>query len=162
VACSLDPSKEVKLEAPESTCQTTPVPWQGLVPGQSTKTDMITALGQPIQTTRVNRRESIFVYPPTMRHGFGNVILLRDDVVDWVDVWVADLDGSFHTLAEFVQVYGNTLDRVYENRLGDVIGPGQVYVWSECGVALIAVSEQWVKRPYDEILPLAESISEQD
>jgi hypothetical protein len=155
-ACSPDTSRKVELEAPENTCQAVSVSWQGLVVGQSTKTDVIAALGQPIQTTHVNRRESIYVYPPTMRQGFGNVILLRDDVVDWIDVWVADSDGNFHTLAEFVQIYGSTLDRVSENRSGDIVGPGQVYVWSECGVALIAVSEHWVKRSDDEILPLAE------
>jgi hypothetical protein len=47
---------------------------------------------------------------------------------------------------------------VYVNTILDMSGPDQVYVWSNCGIAVTAIAESEVKRSADEILTIAESI----
>ncbi len=148
-----------KLEPPEIACQETPVSWQGIIPGQSTTTDVIETLGEPVQ----GRDTRVFLYPPIVfladGSSYGNTIAFNGaGIVDWIDVWVLDSDGEFHTVEKMARIYGTTLDRVYMNgRLG-LSGPDQVYVWSHCGIAVTAVSEEAVKHSEDEILPLAEAV----
>jgi hypothetical protein len=146
-------------EPPEIACQGAPASWQGIIPGQSTTTDVIETLGEPVQ----GRDTRVFLYPPIVflvdGTSYGNTIAFNGaGIVDWIDVWVLDSDGEFHTVGEMARIYGTTLDRVYVNgRLG-LSGPDQVYVWSHCGIAVTAVSEGRVKHSEDEILPLAEAV----
>ena len=155
-------NKELELPEPEVACQTSSSSWLGIVPGRSTETDVVDILGPPIQKMRTEGNTRIFVYPPVLNlvmSSYGNRIGFRKDgIVDWIDVWVLDSDGEFHTVAETAELYGTTLDRVYVNGVLDMFGPDQVYVWSECGVAVTAVSEWAVKRSEDETLPLAKPV----
>jgi hypothetical protein len=155
-------NKELELPEPEVACQTSSASWLGLVPGQSTKADVVDILGPPTQKVRTEGNTHIFVYPPVLNlvmFSYGNRIGFRKDgIVDWVDVWVLDSDGEFHTVAETAELYGTTLDRVYVNGVLDMFGPDQVYVWSECGVAVTAVSGVTVKRSEGETLPLAKPV----
>lgn len=149
-------SRDVEIGSPEIACPAAVASWRGIVPGQSTVADVIETLGEPAR-----RGANTFVYPPIVPlsggGSYGNRIFFRDDkVVDWIDAWVLDADGSFHTIAEFAQHYGATLDRVYVNGHFDMSGPDQVYVWSHCGIAVTAISERGVRRSEGEILPLTE------
>lgn len=163
-ACCRSAAKDAEIELPEPgmLCQTDFPSWQGIVPGQSTETDVVGILGRPIQKIHLEGDTNVFVYPPVLNlvgSNYGNRIGFRKDgIVDWIDVWMLDSDGEFHTVAETVDLYGETLDRVYVNGSLDMFGPDQVYVWSECGIAVTAVPEWAVKRLEDEILPLAESV----
>ena len=159
-ACSssTSTSKVREIAMPERPCQTTSASWRGIIPGQSTRSDVTKMLGQPKQKGRKWDRD-FFLYPPiiTFLDSYGNTIVFRDDgIVDWIDVWVSNSDGKFHTVAEWTQLYGMTLDTVYVNGFRDMLGPDQVYVWSECGIALTAVDEVHVKQSSSEILQLAE------
>jgi hypothetical protein len=159
-ACSLEVSRNIELEPAESVCQTTPASWQGIIPGQTTVTDVVRILGQPLQKGHSSWGTDVFIYPPIRTipgASYGNRIGFRDNsTVDWIDVWVADLDGRFHTVAEIARVYSTTLDTVYVNGRSDLFGPDQVYVWADCGIAVTAVSENVVRRSEGEDLPLAE------
>jgi hypothetical protein len=157
-------SSGAKLAAPENACKAPPASWQGIIPGQSTKADVINTLGQPSvkEESWVKWRKDSFIYPPIKTlpgASYGDRIVFRNDgIVDWIDVWVSNVDGEFHTVAEDAQQYGCTLDRVYVGQVFDFSGPEQVYVWSECGIALTAVQAGLVKQSADEVLPLAELI----
>jgi hypothetical protein len=160
-------SSHPKLPLPEHTCTGTSASWQGVIPGQSTKADVKNLLGQPAEQgySRVWERD-FFLYPPIVAFAgekYGNIIVFHDDnVVDWLDLWVANADGEFHTVAEFVEQYGSTLDQVYVNGVLDMFGPDQVYVWSECGLAVTALHQGYVKRSEEEVLPLARLTLEMD
>jgi hypothetical protein len=77
--------------------------------------------------------------------------LLRSiERVDWIETIVADSDGQYHSIQETVNLLGDTLDIVYFNSnfnpfadyQYDVIGGSdKIYVWSECGVALLALTD---------------------
>jgi hypothetical protein len=160
VACSRNAIKNTAIEPPETACQMEPPSWQGIVPGQSNKADVVEILGQPVEEMQLGEAH-VFTYPPILElaSSYGNMIGFRkDDVVDWVDMWVLDSDGEFHTVAEIAHSYGTTLDRVYVNGSFDLFGPDQVYVWSECGVAVTAVPDSVVKRSDNETLLLAKSV----
>ena len=153
-------ANNITLEPPENECQAESSSWQGIIPGQSTQKDVVEILGQPAQKMRLDGT-NVFVYPPILKlaSSYGNMIGFRKDgTVDWVDVWVLDHDGKFHTVTEVAYLYGTTLDRVYVNGSFDLFGPDQVYVWSECGVAITAVPEWTVRQSEDETLPIGESI----
>jgi hypothetical protein len=153
------PSGDAKLKAPEETCKTSPASWQGIMPGRSTKSDVVNILGQPIAKQHLSENKETFLYPPFIYvpgDSRGNSIVFRPDgAVDWIDVWVSNSDGKFHTVFETVEQYGSNLDVVYANGVADMSGPDQVYVWSECGIAITAVDKSYVRRSADEILPLA-------
>lgn len=157
-------SGSARLAAPESTCKAPPASWQGIIPGQSTKADVINILGRPSVEEKglAGWGENSFLYPPIKTvpgASYGNRIVFRSDgIVDWIDVWVSNADGKFHTVAEAAHQYGSTLDIVYVGGVFDSFGPEQVYVWSECGIAITAVQKGFVKRSDDEVLPLAELI----
>ena len=109
-SCTSPGGRVVDLEQPENTCLAEPVSWQGIVPGQSTRQDVIEILGQPSQRGHSSQGVKVFVYPPIMKlaSSYGNMIGFRDDdIVDWVDIWVLDSDGQFHTVAEIAQVPDN-------------------------------------------------------
>ncbi len=162
-ACQSGLSSEgASLEAPEEICKTSPAAWQGIVPSRSTKLDVIDIIGQPVEKKRLSENKEAFLYPPFITipgASYGNSTVFRPDgVVDWIDIWVSNSDGKFHTVFETVEQYGSTLDVVYTNGVPDIFGPDQVYVWSECGIAITAVGKFDVKRSADEVLPLARPV----
>lgn len=158
-------SECLELATPEGACKASLASWKGLVPGQSTKEDVERVSGQPIK--KVNLRESnrfYYLYPPVIARletSYGNKVVFRQDgVVDWIDVWVSNTDGKFHTVAEIAQKYGCVLDRVYlmeDLPEYSVVGPAQVYVWADCGIAITAVPGSFVGLSADEVPPRAES-----
>ncbi len=136
---------------PDAACPDT-VNWHGLVPGRSTRDDVIKALGQPSQTgSRQYAEGSIpfFAYPIepggiVARFSQDRVFFWGNGIVAWIEVTVADRDGKFHPAGEVISRLGKTIDVAYENSTYnpavwqyDVLsGPDQLYVWSNCGMAL--------------------------
>ena len=160
---SLSTNNNLTLATPESICPASPASWKGIIPGQATKADVERILGNPVEKGYSKRwQRDFFTYLPLVTLGktsYGNTIFFRDDnVVDWIDVWVSNADGEFHIVAETVEQYGPVLDQVYVNGAFDVFGPEQVYIWSECGIALTAVADGYIKRSEEEVLPLNASL----
>ncbi len=158
---ALPKATALALGTPGMSCPVAPASWQGLIPGKSTRDDVIATLGKPIQSSPEADNRETLVYSPTLTDGdttVANYIGLKNGIVEWMEVWVMDVDGQFHTVAEFAQHYGETLDTVYVNGVFDMFGPDQIYLWSHCGFALIGYSASYIKRSKDEILPLAQSI----
>ena len=140
----------------EYECEAMPATWRGLVPGSSTKSEVEQILGKPEHTTSVPspyNLAKIYEYPPYVTgivEKLGNRVAVGADArVAWIDSWVANADGRFHTIAEFVHTYGSTLDRVYLNGAGDVAGPEEVYVWAACGVALTTVPTEYYQDAFN-------------
>lgn len=159
---SLISSSDSGLATPESSCQVSSPSWQNIKPGLSNMEDVINALGEPLEKGRLpNQGSDYFLYSPAityLRVTYGNLIVFTSEgVVAWIDVWVSNSDGSFHSIVETVHQYGSTLDRGYINGVLDMYGPDQVYVWSECGVAVTVVDSSFLKRTTSEILPLTGS-----
>ena len=157
----------VELATPEASCQAKLASWHGIIPAQSSKADVINMLDEPLERGYSPEWEKeFFLYPPVVNIAetkYGSLIVFRsDDVVDWIDVWISNLDGKFHTVAEFAQQYGFTLDRVYVAGSADMFGPVQVYIWSECGVAITAVDSSYMKLSENETLPLSEPVETAD
>ncbi len=73
-------------------------------------------------------------------------VFFQSEVVSWIVQIVADRDGQMHTLQEAVDILGPTLDSIYVNndyvpgrgQYDVLVGPDQIYVWAECGVAISA------------------------
>jgi len=151
------------LATPEGMCQASASSWLEISPGESTEENVLDVLGEPATQGHLSKVESrFFLYPPivdTSETKSGNLVVFRKNgVVDWMDLWVANSDGKFHTVAEFARQYGPKLDRAYVQGINDTFGPGQVYVWSECGLAITAVSDVHIKRFANETLALAEQL----
>jgi hypothetical protein len=127
-----------------------------LKPGISTREDVISVLGQPNDKGKIKFADGksvpFFAYningkiSPYAKH---RIFFYSDGRIYWIEEIVADQDGQFHTVRETVEVLGDNLDIVYENndfnpfadfQIDVISGPDQIYVWSECGVALLALS----------------------
>lgn len=151
----------VHLPQPERTCPTT-ITWHGLRPGMSTQQDVINALGQPSEKGfRRNGDNSFAFYSYKVIGGVvaeyatDRIYFRADWVVDWIEAVVGDRDGAYHTVAETSSEVGNILDIAYLNNNSspygtspdkihpDVLaGPDEVYVWSECGIALDVIQSE--------------------
>jgi hypothetical protein len=126
--------------------------WQGLIPGISTRIDVINTLGKPDKIERVWRGNKwVFSYAYEVKSGivgefvYDRVFFRLNGVIDWIEVIEADRYGGFNEASTTVDLLGNELDKVYFNNnlcsscefQYDVLsGPDQLYVWSECGLAL--------------------------
>jgi hypothetical protein len=123
--------------------------WRGITPGESTRQDVINALGTPDHVgTKQFGDSRVSFYEHKVEGGViaefarDRVFFRSDEVVAWLEVVVADRDGTFHTVQEMIDQLGEVLDVVYWNnnynpssRQFDVLaGPDQLYVWSECGL----------------------------
>jgi hypothetical protein len=155
-ACTSPPDQTPKsLPAPERLCPVT-LNWHGIQPGKSNQQDVIKNLGQPARTGRIkiddSQEVSFFAYSikggRVSEFAQDRVFFRPDGIVDWVDEMVADRDGIFHSVQETVNQLGSTLDTGYVNsnyhpsvpRYDIMTGPDQIYVWSECGLALDVVN----------------------
>lgn len=142
------------LPMAEDSCPSRPS-WKGISPGLSTRSDAIRFLGEPDELGYLhNESREFFLYQPIVTTKFGDafgnsVVFGQDQMVEWMDVWVSNLDGGFHSVNDFAKDYGFALDQVYIQKVADVYGPTQVYVWSHCGLALTAVAAS-----KSDILPL--------
>ncbi len=75
------------------------------------------------------------------------IFFTKDGVIDWMEIIEADRTDKVETAFDFVSLLGSELDVVYSNNnfkpgkyYYDVIsGLTDIYVWSECGVAIEAL-----------------------
>jgi hypothetical protein len=80
------------------------------------------------------------------------VYFRNDGIVLWIEEIVADRYGDFVSVNTEIDKYGKVVDTVYinSNYLDDLkqidiqSGPDQVYVWSTCGIAVLAMSHCFV------------------
>jgi hypothetical protein len=137
----------VWLPAPERACAAMSS-WHGIVPGRSKREDVITALGSPIEIgTRfvAGRDVSFLAYPikggivSQFKHD--RVYLRFDGTVDWIEEVIADREGVFQPVGDALKFLGESVDRVEVNyritRFEFMGSPEDIYVWSECGLALM-------------------------
>jgi outer membrane protein assembly factor BamE (lipoprotein component of BamABCDE complex) len=129
--------------------------WINLKPGESTQDDVIRVLGRPASTgkTKYASGETVpyFAYKvsgsisPYAQH---RIYFDTNKKIYWIEVIVGDQDGQFHTVEETANLVGRELDTVYDNNNLDpfvqsqydiLAGPDTVLVWSECGLAILAL-----------------------
>ncbi len=142
--------------APIYTCPKS-LDWKTINPGVSTRQQVIEILGKPAQKGRIkfpDKAISYYGYPIEggiiAKYAQHRIFFRSDGKVDWIEEIVADSDGDFHTVQETVDQVGATLDTVYNNSDRDwftefqydiIDGPDQIYVWSECGLALLVLRD---------------------
>ncbi len=154
-ACVSISTQVVKtVDAPVPSCISAPASWHDIFPGRSTYADVLSILGDPLRTvtTTSNRRLQIlrFDYPPganTVAGPFDNNVMFNDDgTVGKMNIWITRTMESQHTIGEYVQKYGSTLDTFYGYGTYYAGAPAHlpeeeamvVYVWSSCGIAVVA------------------------
>jgi len=132
--------------------------WKSIQPGKTTRQDVLHLLGKPDEqgTTKYVDGSVIpyFAYKieggEIARYMQHRIYFRSDGKVDWIEVIVADYDGKFHPVREVIDQLGDTLDTVYNNSTNNPFanfqidvkfGPDQIYVWSECGMALVAMND---------------------
>jgi hypothetical protein len=142
------------LPTPSTSCPSQ-FEWRGLRPGVSTNFDVIRVLGLPNRIKWLkydNKRVTAYSY----KNGEGylngvletRILLRRDGVVDWIEIAASQRDIHFRSVKEIHDLIGDvSLDTIYTNnnynpayRMFDMLGgPGIVYVWSVCGLAVIGL-----------------------
>ena len=154
VACK--PQEKISLPVPEIDCLAAPAEWMTLQPGLSTRQDVIDVLGKPDDKGKTKFMDGRWIsyYAYNVAGGVvaefvqHRIFFRSDGTIDWIEEIVGDGDGQLHTAGETVSQLGDTLDVVYNNSnynpfaefQYDILGgPDQIYVWSECGVALLAL-----------------------
>lgn len=130
--------------------------WMTLKPGISTRQDVVDVLGKPDGKGRLRFKDGkkISYYAYNLDDGLiakvaqHRIFFRTDGVIDWIEEIVVDNNGQFHTIQETVDQLGTTLDVVYTNsnfnpflelQVDIISGPDQVLVWSECGLAMLAL-----------------------
>lgn len=148
-------SHDESLSPPEFSCPKV-MEWKGIRPGQSESKDVIDILGKPNKkgTIKFNDKRKIKYFQYELVGGLftghlqNRIFFRTDGKVDWIEEIVADQDGKFHNVAETVSQIGESLDYVFLNNNANpfakyqfdvLLGPDVVFVWSECGLALIAI-----------------------
>lgn len=153
VACSSPVPPSSSLATPEYACQQK-LDWRGIVPGESTKRDVIRILGKPSRKGKERYPDGrVSYYAYEVKDGVmaglaeDRVFFGKDGAVAWIEATVSDRDEQTHTIEEVSGQLGTVLDQVYRNnnyRLPDQYdvhsGPDDIYVWAECGLAVSAVS----------------------
>lgn len=129
--------------------------WKGILPGRSSRQDVIAALGQPSGIGTIEFGEHRWIELAYDVDGGvvadflqDRIVLDLSDIVQWVEVVAADRGGQFQQVGVVAQQLGAAanLDTVYENsnyrpgRSNVLAGPDVIYVWSSCGLAVDAVS----------------------
>jgi hypothetical protein len=153
-ACGPGNQGEV-LPPPVTSCPVV-LNWQNIKPGVSTSREVVDILGNPIEKGEIkfnnDQRSAYFAYMvrggEISEYAKHRVFFRPDGVVDWIEAIVADSDGTDHTVREWTEQVGTTLDTVYFNNNLDWFaevqydfqsGPDQALVWSECGLLLLAI-----------------------
>lgn len=149
-ACETPELRE-PLPAPEIACSET-LNWHGIIPGKSSRQDVVNILGSPSQGGNEgydNKSIPFYAYKiesgVVSRYTQDRIFFRSDGIVDWIEEVVADRNGSFIAAQATINQIGNTVDTAYVNSNYDpknkfpidvLGGPDQIYVWSECGLAL--------------------------
>ena len=132
--------------------------WKGVVPGLSSREDVDRLLGTPLRQDGWLHQNTIFpFYEYGVHRNVGGIrsdlmdqVFFRADTVDWIEVVQDDSDGKVWRVKDVVSQLGPDVDVTYRNtnagKWGDfqidvLAGPTDVYVWAECGVALITMKE---------------------
>jgi hypothetical protein len=129
--------------------------WMNLRPGKSTQEDVIRVLGKPEskgKSTFPNGEAIPYlaynVSGDISSYAQHRIFFDSNKKIYWIEVIVGDQDGQFHTINETVNLLGEELDTIYDNNnlnpfadyhIDILSGPDTVLVWSECGVALLAL-----------------------
>jgi hypothetical protein len=140
------------LPAPAVPCPIQ-VGWRGFQPGASTILNTIQTLGLPggIHILKYPGKQIIdFAY----HNGEGylndimetKILFGQGGVVDWIEIPATQSDINFHSVKEITDKIGSP-DIIYPNnnfnpayKMFDILsGPGQVYVWTGCGLAVIGL-----------------------
>jgi hypothetical protein len=144
--------QDISLSSPKFACPVK-LNWKGIVPGVSTRQDVLSLLGNPDEEGRLKFKDSKTIPYFGYRVAGGviaefvqhRIFFRADGKVDWIVVIVADSDGKFHSAQEVAEQLGYTVDIVYTNNdfnpyadfQYDVLGgPDDILIWSECGVAI--------------------------
>jgi len=149
IACSSPIQPGFSLPTPESACKQS-LNWRGIVPGESTRQDVIRLLGKPSQKGSeryIDGRVSYYAYEIKDGAMAGlaedRVFFDQDGVVTWIEAIAAGHDGQIYTIEEIASQVGATLDQVYVNNDYSMpeqydahAGPDDIYVWAECGLAV--------------------------
>jgi len=151
-ACSNN-QNAIRLPPPENKCSIE-LDWHGLIPGQSTRDDVVKTLGTPFEEGNLkfeDRKISYYAYKVNggeiSKYALDRIFFRSDGLIDWMEIVYADREGDFESVFDAVVQFGNRIDTVYSNNnyrplstFGDVRAwPDQIYVWSECGLALDAL-----------------------
>jgi hypothetical protein len=158
-SCEAVEEKQV-LSAPTQICSVQ-LDWKGIIPGQSTQQDVIDRMGQPLEKGKEKfYKEEVRYFSYPIEGGIVKDLLKVDRVfftssgiVSWVEVVIADRDGKLHEVKDIADRLGYQLDSIFGNEnfkpnsktiseggWFDVLGgPDQIYVWSHCGLAIIAL-----------------------
>ena len=151
VAACKAPEMREPLPATDVTCPET-LNWRGIVPGKSSRQDVMSILGSPSQVGNEkfgNKSMSFYAYKIdggiVSRYAQDRIFFRSDGIVDWIEEVVADRNGAFLPAQAMIDQVGSTIDTAYVNSNYDptdqfpvdvLAGPDQIYVWSECGLAL--------------------------
>jgi hypothetical protein len=144
---------EIPVQPPERQCNAK-IDWRGLIPGQSNMKDVIRILGNPSKKGKTkfeDRNISYYAYEVdggvVADYVMDRIFFRTDGVIDWMEIIQADRTTKVETVFDLVLDLGNELDVVYSSnnfRPGEsfyevLSGLNQIYVWSECGLALDAL-----------------------
>lgn len=154
-ACSPGVRSGLVLPTPEYECRAVQ-DWKGIVPGQSSKHDVVSALGKPTRVAGMrfaHDPQPYYYYAYLIEDGNtaglieDRIFFSRDGTVSWIEATVTDQYGQPLTIEDIVEEVGATLDQVYVNNNFRSpkqpfvkAGPDQIYVWAECGLAVSAES----------------------
>ena len=146
---------EASLPPPDATCPVI-LDWKGLIPGSSTRRDVISILGKPDRKSR----ELFYdwrIVPYYQYDVEGGVIsdfahdrlfFRSDGTLDWMEIIVSDRDGTFHSVRETIDRLGSSLDAIFKNdnfnpnskfQVDILGGPDKIWIWSECGIVVLAI-----------------------
>lgn len=145
----------ISLPTPIDNCNIKP-DWHGLIPGQSTREDVINVLGMPAEKGKLkfeDRRISYYAYSVNngeiSKYAMDRIFFRPDGLIDWMEIVQADRNGRFEAVFDTAEQVGNNIDTVYSNNnyrpistseFRDTKGwPDQIYVWAGCGLAIDAL-----------------------
>ena len=157
-SCTVLKERQV-LAAPTMSCESS-LDWKGIIPGKSSQSEVINKLGHPLESGTIKYEDGEYKYLSyPIDKGIvkdfikaDRIFFTADGIVSWIETVVGDRDGQLHEATETSTHLGNDLDSIFfninykptsktkPNGWGDILGgPDQIYVWSYCGLAIIAL-----------------------
>lgn len=138
------------LPPPQTACNTD-ASWRGIQPGKSSRQDVVDILGQPQETGMKGSGATIYSYftytvdgGVIAEYATDRIFFHLDGVVAWMEIVAGDRNGSYGNISDLTVELGTTLDTIFmnnnydprKNQIDVLGGPDQLYIWSECGLAL--------------------------
>lgn len=143
-------NQDYDLLQPKTSCNVY-TSWREIQPGKSSRQNVVNILGQPKETGIKSFGNKLFLfYAYTVEEGviadyaMDKIFFHLNGIVAWMEIVVGDRNGTYHRLADYTSELGYTLDTIYMNNNYDLLrkqidvlgGPDQLYIWSDCGLAL--------------------------